>query len=58
MIDHNFFSAKTDEELRKSATEFAIAQEKMAARSQEDSQHWHHIAVHNLLLELAKRMKK
>lgn len=35
------------------AERFALAQEQMAADASEDSQHWHHVALANLLRELA-----
>jgi len=38
------------------AERFAAAQENMAARSKEDSEHWHHVALANLLREMASAL--
>jgi hypothetical protein len=56
--DSNPWRAKTDDELLHSADEFAAAQEQMAARAAEDSEHWHHRAVAWLLHELAARLRR
>lgn len=50
------FKDKSDAELYSSAEEFAVAQERMAANATEDRQHWHHIAVRDLIMELASRL--
>jgi hypothetical protein len=38
------------------AERFAVAQENYAAQANEDSQHWHHVALANLLRELASAL--
>lgn len=43
-------------DLIESAERFALAQEDMAVRSQEDSQHWHHIALAELLRDMASAL--
>ena len=40
-------------ELILSAERFALAQETKAAHSKDDSEHWHHVAVAQLLREMA-----
>lgn len=40
-------------ELLARAERFALAQEQYAAQASEDSQHWHHVGLANLLRELA-----
>lgn len=48
---------RTREQLVADAEKFAAAQEDLAGRSSEDSQHWHHIAVANLLREMARELQ-
>ncbi len=53
----NIYHSKTDGELVAAAGEHAIAQQHLAANAQEDSQHWHHVALAQLLEELAARLR-
>lgn len=49
-------SGKTNTELYALAEQYAVAQEHLAASASEDSQHWHFVALKDLLMELARRM--
>ena len=44
---------RSREQLTADARKFAAAQDDLAARSKEDSEHWHHIALRDLLLEMS-----
>lgn len=50
--------SRTSEQLISDAEKFAAAQEDLAGRASEDSQHWHHVAVAGLLRELAARIRR
>ena len=54
---YNLFSNKTDEELLKSAEGFALAQEDLAGKANEDFTHWHHVGLADLIKELSTRLK-
>jgi hypothetical protein len=50
------FKDKTDTELYRAAEKFAAAQERLAANTTEDILHWHHVALRDLIMELASRL--
>lgn len=54
----NLFNSKTTEMLIASLQEFAQAQDRMAALAKEDSEHWHHAALSDLMKESAIRLTK
>ena len=47
---------RTHEELIADAEKFATAQRDLAGRQDEDSRHWHHIALADLLLEMSREL--
>ncbi len=51
------FAHKTDASLIADLKHFGLAQEKMAADSNEDMTHWHHVALAHLLFEAARRLE-
>jgi hypothetical protein len=52
------WGAKTDAEIIVALDKFAVAQEHMAANTNEDCTHWHHVACAHLYAEAAIRLKK
>lgn len=47
---------RTIHQLIAHAHKFADAQSQIAAQAKEDSQHWHHVAVADLLREMASAL--
>lgn len=49
---------KTDAEVVAALDKFAVAQEHLAAQTDEDRTHWHHVACAHLYAEAATRLRK
>jgi len=52
------FANSTDAELAAYLLKYAEAQDHMAARSNEDREHWHHVALRDVMNESAKRLNR
>jgi hypothetical protein len=53
-----FALRRTRKQLIADADKFASAQEDMAGRAREDSEHWHYVALADLLREMAYMLKE